>query len=103
MFGIEKPFFFQYYFLIVYQEVIALHCNKSLFWEGKKIQNVAYKFKASWLLSKLLNFLPKLRRGALETKLFISIAKMYEGCFYFITFILLKRMSERKTIIALMK
>ena len=33
------------------------------------MQNVGYLSKASPLLSKLLNFLPKLRPGALATRL----------------------------------
>ena len=61
--------FFDYYFSVVYTEVIALHRNTGLFWEEKNIQNVGYKLKASRLLTKLLNFLPKLRPGALGAKL----------------------------------
>ena len=40
-----------------------------LFWEGENIQIVGYLFKTSRLLKKLLKFLPKLRPGALETRL----------------------------------
>ena len=41
----------------------SLHCIviQVSFGRGKNIQNVTYKFKASQLLSRLLNFLPKLR------------------------------------------
>ena len=45
--------------------------NTSLFWEGKNIQNVGYLFKATWLLSELPNFLPKLRPDALAARLLI--------------------------------
>ena len=67
------------YFLVLWTEVIALHYNTSfpLFWERKNIQNVGYWFKASWLLSKLPNFLPKLRPGAFETRLLV-----YKKCVF---------------------
>ena len=35
------------------------------------MQNVGYKFKAASLLSKMLNFLPKLRPATVATSLFL--------------------------------
>ena len=49
-----------------------MHGNKKVFWEGKKIQNVDYWFKALRCLSKLLNFLPQLRPEVLETRLLMK-------------------------------
>ena len=49
-------------------QISLVHC----FARGKNIQNVGYWFKASWLLSKLLKSLPKLRLGALANWSFIK-------------------------------
>ena len=58
------------------------HINFSnpLFWEGKNVQNVDYQLKASCLLCKLLNFSPKLRPGALATRL-LKYSKMCMALF----------------------
>ena len=63
----NRSLFFLFFFFLTtifrqYKQK-SLHCIviQVSFGRGKNIQNVTYKFKASQLLSKLFNFLPKLR------------------------------------------
>ena len=57
-------------YCIVFNLFVYLLPNP-LFWEGKNIKSFDCWFKASRLLSKLLTFSPKLRPGALGTRLLI--------------------------------
>ena len=64
-----------------------INLSNPLFWEGKIIKSFDCWFQALRLLSKSLTFLPKLRPGALASRLLIQkkcvfLCKIYHECCY---------------------
>ena len=62
--GIKKPLFF-------FNTIFRWYKQKSLLGGGKICKMLATNLRPQGLLSKLLNFLPKLRPGALAPRLLI--------------------------------